>query len=255
MALKIKDHEIGKGKPILCVPIMKTKKEEICQEARELVEKNTQMIEWRVDAFEKATDMNALREVLRELGEIMGNTLLVYTFRSKAQGGLLALPQDLVYDIHQIAAESGVVDFVDVEYYTSENPKKEIRTLQKMGIHVIVSHHDFDQTPEYGVMEMILSQMRESGADIVKLAVMPETKQNVLELLSVTERYVSEYPESPIITMSMGKLGLVSRVVGETFGSCVTFGAGTQASAPGQLKMADLEKVLSILHRGIGNEY
>ena len=55
------------------------------------------------------------------------------------------------------------------------------------------------------------------------------------------------YPNQLLITMSMGKLGMVSRISGELFGSCVTFAAGKKASAPGQIAMDDLKNILQIL--------
>ena len=50
--LCIKGKIIGKGKPLVCVPVMESSKEEILRETRRLEEAHTEMIEWRVDAFE-----------------------------------------------------------------------------------------------------------------------------------------------------------------------------------------------------------
>jgi 3-dehydroquinate dehydratase-1 len=209
------------------------------------------MIEWRVDAFLGAESPNAIRAVLSDLKEIVSDTVLVYTLRSQNQGGLLALPEDTILDIHQVAAESGIVDLIDVEYFEGKRPKREIAQLKASGVHVIASHHDFDGTPERGVIRTLLEQIAESGADIVKLAVMPQSRADVLALLEETSFFHEIYPGQPLITMSMGSLGVVSRIAGETFGSCVTFGAGSRASAPGQLPMNDLENILNSLHVSI----
>ena len=93
-------------------------------------------------------------------------------------------------------------------------------------------------------MTALLEQMERGGADLVKLAVMPREASDVLELLRATSDFYEEYEETPVISMSMGHLGLVSRAVGEIFGSCVTFAAMEGASAPGQPVAEDLEKVL-----------
>ena len=90
--------------------------------------------------------------------------------------------------------------------------------------------------------------MQEIGADILKIAVMPESKKDVLTLLLATEEMVSEYAVKPVVTMSMAGLGAISRVSGEIFGSAVTFGSMEAASAPGQLQLADLRNVLEIIH-------
>lgn len=249
--LMIKNKIIGEGRPLICVSIMEKTKTEIVAEARRLVDAGAEMVEWRVDAFEEISSLNAIREVLQELGEIFADCIFVYTFRSKAQGGLLELDEESIVDIHEVAAESKVVDFVDVEYFAVENCSKEIRNLQKMGVHVIASHHDFEQTPDENMMSILLEKMLEGGADIVKLAVMPQSTFDVLSLLKVTAEFKETYPSSPVITMSMGPMGSISRVAGEYFGSCVTFGAGTKASAPGQIEREKLIEILEILHESM----
>jgi 3-dehydroquinate dehydratase-1 len=249
--LRIKGRLIGEGKPLVCVPIMEQTHDAILAEAERLAARGTEMIEWRVDAFYEARSMNAIRTVLHDLKPIVNDTILVYTFRSKEQGGLLALSEDEILDIHQVAAESGAVDLIDVEFFEGKHPWREIPQLKSRGTHVIASHHDFDGTPERSVMQMLLERMAESDADIVKLAVMPQSREDVLALLAETARFHETYPDQPLITMSMGALGGVSRISGETFGSCVTFGAGNQASAPGQMPMEELEKILNAIHTSV----
>ena len=245
--LKVKNKVIGKGKPLICVSVMDTKKEGIVAEIKRLVENQTEMIEWRVDAFEGVESPNAVREVLRELAPLVKNTILVFTFRSKEQGGLRSMNNEKVYDLHQVAAESKIVDFIDVEYFYTEDADDEVYHLQKMGTKVITSHHDFHETPSSDVLFMLLEQMKHSNADIVKLAMMPQNAEDVLRLLEETNHFHKRYPEQLLITMSMGKIGTISRVCGELLGSCVTFGAGKNASAPGQIKKEKLEEILEVL--------
>ena len=90
--------------------------------------------------------------------------------------------------------------------------------------------------------------MQDMGADIPKMAVMPQTKKDVLTLLSATEEMASDYADRPIITMSMAGLGSISRIACEAFGSCLTFGSGAQASAPGQIGAEELHQALQIVH-------
>jgi len=245
--LKIKNKVIGEGKPLVCVSVMDVQKADIVAEVKRLVEAGAEMIEWRVDAFEGVKSPNAVREVLKEIAPLVNDTILVFTFRSKEQGGQCSLKSELVYDLHQIAAETKVVDFIDVEYFYTEDADVEIYNLQKMGTRVITSHHDFHETPSSDVLFMLLEQMKHSKADIVKLAMMPQSTEDVLRLLEETNHFHKRYPKQPLITMSMGKLGSVSRICGETFGSCVTFGAGKKASAPGQIEMEKLEEILEVL--------
>ncbi len=247
-ALHIKKHTIGEGVPLICVPIMSSTKEDIVAEAQRMVEAGVEMIEWRVDAFASPADLNALRGVFSALAPVVRDTVLVSTFRSKGQGGLLQVTPEEQQDIYQVTAEAGVADFVDVEYFAQNHPPRLVKRLQKMGIRVIASHHDFNETPPQNVMYTLLEQMVVSGADILKMAVMPHSAADVLTLLNTTERFHAYYPKVPLITMSMGPMGALSRVAGETFGSCVTFGTMGQASAPGQMPVEDLKRTLLMLH-------
>ncbi|CGY42856.1 3-dehydroquinate dehydratase [Salmonella enterica subsp. enterica serovar Typhi] len=81
-----------------------------------------------------------------------------------------------------------------------------------------------------------------------KIAVMPQSKHDVLTLLTATLEMQQHYADRPVITMSMAKEGVISRLAGEVFGSAATFGAVKQASAPGQIAVNDLRSVLMILH-------
>ena len=93
--------------------------------------------------------------------------------------------------------------------------------------------------------------MQDLGADILKIAVMPNDKKDVLKLLAATEEMANEYADRPIITMSMAGTGVISRLCGEVFGSAVTFGSAKKASAPGQIDVEDLNQVLNLLHKSL----
>jgi 3-dehydroquinate dehydratase-1 len=81
--------------------------------------------------------------------------------------------------------------------------------------------------------------MADTSADIIKLAVMPESEKDVDYLLQTTKNVnISQ----PLITMSMGEIGKRSRIEGYEYGSEMTFAVldGTQGSAPGQLTINEL---------------
>lgn len=246
--LMIKKKTMGSGRPLICVPVMEEQTEKILEEIAYLGKSRADMIEWRVDAFAHYDDCNAVREVLAGVAKLQLGQIFLYTFRTKKQGGLAQVSGEQLEDLHDLAAESGCVDLVDLEYFEEERPHHRIRQLKKQGLCVVASHHDFWQTPESGVMQTLLEQMYEGGADIVKLAVMPQCEEDVLSLLGVTARFHAQHPDTPVITMSMGRLGSISRLCGETFGSCVTFGSHEKPSAPGQYQMDRLAAVLDVIH-------
>ena len=246
--LTIKNRTFGAGRPLVCVPVMECTREEILREIAYLGQSRADMIEWRVDVFAEYGDYNAVRQVLEDAAPLLGDKLFLYTFRSRRQGGEASVDAETLADLHDLAVESGCVDLIDLEFFEEDRPSRKIRHLQEGGVRVIASHHDFEGTPEPEVMRMLLEKMCAGGADIVKLAVMPEILPDVLNLLEVTAEFREENPDTPIITMSMGKLGGISRLCGETFGSCVTFGAHEKPSAPGQYEMNRLSDILDAIH-------
>ena len=66
---------------------------------------------------------------------------------------------------------------------------------------------------------------------------------------SVTNEFKEENPDTPVITMSMGKMGMISRLCGESFGAAVTFAAHKKASAPGQMEMHEVADILERIHK------
>lgn len=89
--------------------------------------------------------------------------------------------------------------------------------------------------------------MQLKGADICKIAVMPRNSEDVLTLLEATRKMYENYADRPLITMSMGTLGMISRISGQVFGSAATFGSAGTASAPGQISVSELRKLLNTL--------
>ena len=88
------------------------------------------------------------------------------------------------------------------------------------------------------------------GADIAKIAVMPKDYHDVLTLLAVTNTARNGQVGIPMITISMGEAGKISRLAGGLFGSDITFAAGRESSAPGQMSFHDLQRGMALLYQG-----
>jgi len=247
----VKGKVIGSGRPCVCVPVMGREKTDIVEEIIALTKSPADIIEWRVDAFSHYLNFNEVRDILQTVAPHLKEKIFLYTFRTKLQGGFGDVTAEQLDDIHDVAAESGVVDLLDLEFFAEEFPVIKILRLQEKGVKIVASHHDFEETPERDVMKMLLERMCAGNADIVKMAVMPQDEDDVLRLLSVTNEFRKENPDTPIISMSMGKLGMISRICGETFGSCVTFAANKETSAPGQMSMGKVIEMIDFLHDNI----
>lgn len=244
----IKGITFGEGRPVICIPVVKKEKEEIVAKIKDLAQRGVQMIEWRVDAFSGVDQPQQVSEILEAVKDSLEHTVFLFTFRTKKQGGCINLDEKKILYLNELACKSGVVDMLDLEFFEATRPEREIRRLKKTGVKIIASHHDFDGTPDERILHMLMDQMEAGGADIAKLAMMPNNYDDVVRMIKLTNDTRNHYPDFPIITMSMGPMGVVTRLCGEAFGSCITFGADGELSAPGQMQADKLDKILAWIH-------
>lgn len=246
--IKIKNVEIGKGIPKICIPLTGKNREEIIEEMEIVKKSNPDLIEWRVDFFEESDNPERVCEMLGTINDSFKQIPVLFTFRTKEEGGEKSImPEDYVKLLKEVS-ERRLADIVDVQvFWYGEKSEDFIKELKETGAVVLASSHHFEGTPSVREMSDALYTMENRGADIVKLAVMPQSGKDVCALLEATmER--KEHSNKPMITMSMGQSGMLSRICGELTGSCVTFASGKQASAPGQIKADELKKVLGDIH-------
>ena len=250
--VKVRNIEIGAGIPKICVPIVGVTREEILAAAENIKSTKADVVEWRVDWYENIFDFTKTEATMQALREVLGEMPILFTFRTSKEGGEKAIETEAYVELNQNAAKTGLVDLVDVEAFTGDDVVKAVvQIAHENGVKVIASNHDFHKTPAKEEIVSRLRKMQELGADIPKIAVMPQNKKDVLTLLAATEEMVSEYADRPIITMSMSGTGVISRLCGEVFGSALTFGAVGKVSAPGQMRIEDLTTVLGLLHKSL----
>lgn len=250
--VKMRNMVLGEGMPKICVPIVASTKDGIIEEARNIKNLPADIVEWRVDWFENVFEFDKVKDVLKELRETLGDMPVLMTFRTSKEGGEKSIDDEAYAELNIKAAETGLVDAVDVEVFTGDEVvKRIIEGAHAAGVKVVASNHDFDKTPDKDDIVRRLCKMQELGADVPKIAVMPQSKKDVLTLLAATEEMATEHADRPIITMSMAGTGVISRLAGEVFGSALTFGAAAKASAPGQMGVEDLKDVLTKLHNAL----
>lgn len=247
-SIQVRGLRIGAGIPKIIVPIVGTSRPEILSEAQKIKAADADVIEWRADFYEAVTDASAISGTLSALRDVIGDIPVIFTIRTSAEGGKAALSDEEYAGLLKAAAASGNADMIDVELFRFDgNTGPLVRELQDAGARVILSNHEFHTTPEKAELLRRLRKMEEAGADILKIAVMPQTPADVLTLLAATSE-MAESTDRPMITMSMGGLGSVSRLTGEIFGSAMTFGTVGKSSAPGQIPMEELRAGLSTIH-------
>ncbi|MDA8515991.1 type I 3-dehydroquinate dehydratase [Citrobacter sp. Igbk 16] len=246
----VRNLVIGEGAPKIIVSLMGKDISTVKSEALAYREADFDILEWRVDHFADVASIDAVLEAARAIRDVITDKPLLFTFRSAQEGGEQALSVENYIALNRAAVDSGLVDMIDLELFTGDDlVKATVEHAHAKNVFVIMSNHDFHKTPVADDIVQRLRKMQELGADIPKIALMPQSKTDVLTLLSATLEMQERYADRPIITMSMAKTGVISRLSGEVFGSAATFGAVKKASAPGQISVTDLRTVLTILHQ------
>ena len=246
--LEIRGCRIGEGQPKVILPIVEQTESAILKKAAAFSTLNADCVEWRADWFNAIEKPIMLQHVLHRLRDTLGSKLLLVTFRTKAEGGEKALTPEAYSDFCEAVCASGCADLLDIEFFPNRRDLlRLIAQAHASGAAVVCSSHDFQKTPPRAELVARMVAMQEAGADLPKLAVMPRTRSDVLELLAATAEMADQHPETPVITMSMGALGAVSRLCGEAFGSAMTFANPGTASAPGQVPLDDVLAILKDL--------
>jgi len=245
--IQCKNLIFNSGLPKICIPLTGKNITSILGEINDLNQVDHDLAELRIDLFEDVDDFSKVVDLLKKIREIYFKPLL-FTFRTKKEGGVHDMSEENYFELIHMATDSGLIDMVDIELFSHEESlRKAVAFAHEKHIKVVMSNHDFHKTPDKDEIIKRLVKMQENGADISKIAVMPTCNDDVLELLSATMEVKNKYG-FPCITMSMGRLGAITRLSGELFGSCMTFAVVKNTSAPGQISAAKVKEVLDLLH-------
>ncbi|VPK92181.1 3-dehydroquinate dehydratase, (3-dehydroquinase) (type I DHQase) [Streptococcus pneumoniae] len=195
------------------------------------------IIEWRADYLPK----EAILQVAPAIFEKFAGRELVFTLRTRSEGGEIDLsPEEYIHLIKEVA-QFYQLDYIDFEYYSYKDVFEEMLDFPNL----VLSYHNFQETPE-NMME-ILSELTILNPKLVKVAVMAHTEQDVLDLMNYTRGFKTLNPEQEYVTISMGKVGKVSRITADVTGSSWSFASLDEVSAPGQISLASMKKIREIL--------
>lgn len=250
--IEVRNIKIGEGIPKICLPIVGHTQYEITSQAMTIASLKPDIVEFRADWYDECSNKENLIEMLNLIRKLIDNTPLLFTFRTVIEGGVQKVEKAEYLKINKIAIESGLIDMIDIELLIGDEDANDLITLaHNNNVVVVLSNHDFEKTPDTDTLISRMEKMIELGADIPKIAVMPTSNKDVLNLLELTDTFSTKHSDYPIITMSMDGRGVVSRLAGEIFGSAITFGCARKASAPGQIEAGELAVALRILHSNL----
>ena len=254
-AIELEGRVAGSRFPAICAPLVGRTPERLLAEAAVVVAKRPDILEWRVDFFEGIGDAASVVDVLARIKQAASGIPILFTRRSSREGGeRIALSEAQVIALYRAVCATGHIDLVDFEMENLAADVNEVRNISReLGIKLILSFHDFQGTPAPQVLEQRFEQAARLGADIAKVAVMPHSMEDVLALLAATLHSSSKL-DIPLISMSMGRLGAVTRICGWAFGSAMTFAVGEASSAPGQMAIEDVDAARVLLQKACRRE-
>ena len=205
----------------IVVPVMPQNIEEANQLDLTRID-STDIIEWRADYLVK----DDILTVAPAIFEKFSGHEVIFTLRTEKEGGNISLSNE---------------DYLAIIRFSYRDVLEEMYDFSNL----ILSYHNFEETPE-NLME-VFSELTALAPRVVKIAVMPKNEQDVLDLMNYTRGFKTLNPNQEYVTMSMSKLGRISRLAADLIGSSWTFASLEQESAPGQISLADMRKIKEVL--------
>lgn len=196
------------------------------------------IVELRVDMFE----LRNLKEIENTFIKAAGlfKKHIIGTVRDISEGGMFEFKDRL--KVYLTIAR--YCSYVDIEIYHEDLIMAFKQNYKVENIKIIASYHNFSETPDDLFLQELLKKSINIGANITKIAVLPNKPDDVERMLKFTETNSDKH----IITLCMGELGRDSRVTSGLYGSLMTYGYVAQKTAPGQIYIPELRKEIDSLY-------
>jgi len=196
------------------------------------------LVEVRADLFDDP-EPGAMVAALRRLRA--AGRPIVFTVRAEAEGGkpLDERRRKALYD-----AALPHVDAIDTEIVSTALTVDLVPAARAANKLVILSAHALQATPPQDGLVSLVDRGFGLGADVVKLATHAASMDDLRTLLAVT----LAARRRGIVTLAMGPLGPLSRLVLPAAGSLLTYGHVGRPTAPGQMTVGELGELIRRLY-------
>ena len=212
----------------IAIPIFQKKIDGVIEVANDCIDKGADILEFRIDALENP-NFSDIKKAIEEI-----NFPMIATNRIDSEGGSFKGTEEERFNILYQCCD--LVDYIDIELQSND---EYIEKIHDSGVTTIVSYHDFEKTPELEEINYIVEKEKELG-DIAKVAFMPQNLEDTLTILAILSHFDNT------IAISMGDLGSYTRVMASKFDSPITFAAGTDVTAPGQIDIETMKALLNM---------
>ena len=235
-------------KPLIAIPVAARTLQELKEKTAAIRSLPFDVLEWRMDGLDALSPELATQGLSLVKSEI--STPIIATIRTSKEGGSFPY-EDALYEACVTAVMAGLrpgTDAVDVEMERTPAPRL-IEKARALGLSVIVSFHDFSRTPKKEDIVSRFLTMKARHASIGKIAVIAHSREDACTMMDAMAQVHKTAPNFPFIGISMGPCGQVTRTEGGKAGSILTFASAGEASAPGQIALADLRRILDKAYR------
>ena len=212
----------------IAIPIFQKNIESVIEVGNDCIEKGADVLEFRIDALENPN----FKDIKHAVDEL--NFPMIITNRIQSEGGSFKGSEEERVEL--LKQCSDLVDYVDVELQTDD---RHIKEIGEGSAKTIISYHDFEKTPELEEIYYIVEKEKELG-DIAKVALMPNSLDDTLKVLAILSHY------DDTIAISMSELGSYTRVMASKFDSPITFAAGRDVTASGQIDIETMKALLNM---------
>jgi 3-dehydroquinate dehydratase-1 len=161
----------------------------------------------------------------------------IVTVRHPDEGGNADADADARREVFHALLPAAAM--IDLEISTWPELADVAETARSEGISRIASFHDFEKTPSFTFLCDLVQRAVDLGADIVKIATRTDGPGDVARLLGLLER-----SPLPAAVMGMGRLGMPSRLMLASAGSCLNYGWLYQPNVTGQWSASELRSLL-----------
>nr|BAI40147.1 dehydroquinate dehydratase/shikimate:NADP oxidoreductase [Diospyros kaki] len=216
---------------MICAPVMAETAEQMLGQMRKAKELGADLVEIRIDYLKSFSPQQHLEVLIKQ-----SPLPTIITYRPTWEGGQYDGDESRRQATLHQAMELGA-DYIDIELKVADEFFSSIQERSPKRPKVIVSSHNYENTPSAEEIGNIAARIQATGADIVKIAT---TALDITDSARILQ--LIAHSQVPTIGLAMGERGLISRILCAKFGGFLTFGALESGihSAPGQPTLRDL---------------
>ncbi|TYB30405.1 MAG: type I 3-dehydroquinate dehydratase [Candidatus Mcinerneyibacterium aminivorans] len=131
------------------------------------------------------------------------------------------------------------VDYIDIDIMSKKNIIKNMKkNMKKSNTQLIISFHDYNNTPKDMYLKKIIKKALNMGADFVKIATNIKSNSDMIRLLNLARN-------NNVIPVGMGDRGKISRIINSLADVPIVYTSiENKTTAEGQINYEILKDIL-----------